>query len=112
MPLKESAFHILSALAAEPTHGYGIMKDVEQQSGGAVRLRPGTLYAVLAELVEDGLIEIAAEEVVQSRLRRTYRLTAAGAQRLADEVERRRAAANTAGRRLRNSGLLAGGGAA
>ncbi|WP_433219816.1 PadR family transcriptional regulator [Dactylosporangium sp. CS-047395] len=112
MPLKESAFHILSALAAEPTHGYGIMKDVEQQSGGAVRLRPGTLYAVLAELVEDGLIEIAAEEVVQSRLRRTYRLTASGAQRLADEVERRRAAANTAGRRLRNSGLLAGGGAA
>ncbi|MEU7876207.1 PadR family transcriptional regulator [Dactylosporangium sp. NPDC049140] len=112
MPLKESAFLILSALAAEPTHGYGIMKDVEQQSDGAVRLRPGTLYAVLAELAEAGLIEVDSEEVVQSRLRRNYRLTAPGAQQLAAEADRRRAAANTAGRRLRNSGLLAGGGAA
>ncbi|WP_433607389.1 PadR family transcriptional regulator [Dactylosporangium sp. CA-139114] len=112
MPLKESAFLILSALAAEPTHGYGIMKDVEQQSGGAVRLRPGTLYAVLAELVDGGLIEIDSEEVVQSRLRRNYRLTAPGARQLAAEADRRRAAADTAGRRLRTSGLLAGGGAA
>jgi DNA-binding PadR family transcriptional regulator len=112
MPLKESVFLILSALAAEPAHGYGIMKDVEQQSGGAVRLRPGTLYAVLAELVEEGLIEIDSEEVVQSRLRRNYRLTAPGARALSAEAGRRRAAALTAGRRLRNSGLLAGGGAA
>ncbi|GAA3265206.1 MULTISPECIES: PadR family transcriptional regulator [Dactylosporangium] len=112
MPLKESAFHILSALAEEPTHGYGIMKDVEQQSGGTVRLRPGTLYAVLAELVDDGLIEVDSEEVIQSRLRRNYRLTASGARRLADEAERRRAAAVTAGRRLRRSGLLPEGGAA
>ncbi|GAA4262828.1 PadR family transcriptional regulator [Dactylosporangium darangshiense] len=112
MPLKESAFLILSALAAEPTHGYGIMKDVEQQSAGAVRLRAGTLYAVLAELVEAGLIEVEREEIVQSRLRRYYRLTAAGARQLAAEADRRRAAANTAGRRLRRSGLLAEGGAA
>jgi DNA-binding PadR family transcriptional regulator len=112
MPLKESAFLILSALAAEPTHGYGIMKDAEQQSGGAVRLRAGTLYAVLAELVDAGLIEVDSEEVVQSRLRRYYRLTAPGAQQLAAEADRRRVAANTAGRRLRRSGLLAGGGAA
>jgi DNA-binding PadR family transcriptional regulator len=112
MPLKEYAFLILSALAAEPTHGYGIMKDVEQQSGGAVRLRPGTLYAVLAELVETGLIEVDSEEVVQSRLRRNYRLTAPGARQLAGEADRRRAAANTADVRLRRGGLLAGGGAA
>ncbi|HTJ32560.1 MAG TPA: PadR family transcriptional regulator [Dactylosporangium sp.] len=112
MPLKESAFLILSALAAEPTHGYGIMKDVEQQSDGAVRLRAGTLYAVLAELVEAGLIEVEREEIVQSRLRRYYRLTAAGARQLVTEADRRRAAADTAGRRLRRSGLLAEGGAA
>src|SRR5689334_5321428 len=111
MPLKESAFLILSALAAEPMHGYGIMKDVEEQSGGAVRMRAGTLYAVLPELVEAGLIEVDSEEVVQSRLRRYYRLAAPGARQLATEVDRRRAAANAAGRRLRRSGLLAGGGA-
>jgi DNA-binding PadR family transcriptional regulator len=112
MPLKESAFLILSSVAAEPMHGYGIMKDVEQQSGGAVRLRAGTLYAALAELAEAGLVEIHSEEVVQSRLRRYYRLTAAGARQLAGEVDRRRAATTAAGRRLRRSGLLADGGAA
>ena len=112
MPLKESAFLILSALAAEPSHGYGIMKDAEQQSGGTVRLRAGTLYAVLAELVEAGLIEVDSEEIVQSRLRRYYKLTAPGARQLADEADRRRAAATTAGLRLRRSGLLADGGAA
>jgi hypothetical protein len=50
--------------------------------------------------------------VVQSRLRRYYRLTALGATRLADEATRLRRNADTAGRRLRRTGLLPEGGAA
>ena len=43
--LREPTFLILTALAAGAQHGYGIMTDVSQISGGRVRLRAGTLYA-------------------------------------------------------------------
>jgi DNA-binding PadR family transcriptional regulator len=43
--MREPTFLILTALAAGPQHGYGIMTDIGQISGGQVRLRPGTLYA-------------------------------------------------------------------
>ncbi|MEE6261489.1 PadR family transcriptional regulator [Plantactinospora sonchi] len=111
-PLTEPTFLILTALAERPQHGYGVVEDVLRISDGRVRLRAGTLYAVLDRLRVDGLIEVDHEEVVQSRLRRYYRLTAVGAQRLAEEVARLRRNANAAGARLRRSGLLAEGGAA
>ena len=46
-PLQEPTFLILTALAAGPQHGYGIMTDVEEISEGRLRLRAGTLYAAL-----------------------------------------------------------------
>lgn len=112
-PLTEPTFLILTALAEEPQHGYGVVEDVLRISDGRVRLRAGTLYAVLDRLRTDGLIEVDREEVVQSRLRRYYRLTGVGAQRLAGEVARLRHNANAAQSRLRRGGrLLAEGGAA
>ena len=75
MPLKESAFLILSALAAEPAHGYGIMKDVEQITSGAVRLSTGTLYGIIKRLLSDGLIK---ERPGQSDRRRSYELSPFG----------------------------------
>jgi DNA-binding PadR family transcriptional regulator len=45
LSLREPTFLILTALAAGAQHGYGIMTDVSQISGGRVRLRAGTLYA-------------------------------------------------------------------
>ncbi|SCE66844.1 Transcriptional regulator PadR-like family protein [Micromonospora chaiyaphumensis] len=111
-PLREPTFLVLTALAETPRHGYAVIEDVLRISDGRVRLRAGTLYAVLDRLRADGLIEVDREEVVQSRLRRYYRLTALGATRLADEVARLRRHADTAGRRLRAAGLLPGGGVA
>jgi DNA-binding PadR family transcriptional regulator len=111
-PLSEPTFLILTALAETPQHGYGVVEDVLRISEGRVRLRAGTLYAVLDRLRVEGLIEVDREEVVQSRLRRYYRLTALGARRLAEEVSRVRRTANEAGARLRRGGLLAEGGAA
>ncbi|MCZ7437388.1 PadR family transcriptional regulator [Micromonospora sp. WMMC241] len=109
-PLREPTFLILTALTEEPRHGYAVIEDVLRISDGRVRLRAGTLYAVLDRLRSDGLIEVDREEVVQSRLRRYYRLTALGATRLATEVDRLRRHADTAGRRLRAAGLLPEGG--
>ena len=100
-PLREPTFLILTALAAGAQHGYGIMTDVRQISGGRVQLRAGTLYAALDRLAAEGLVEADREEIVDGRLRRYYRLTAAGAQRLAAEVERLYAGAATAARRLK-----------
>ena len=100
-PLQEPTFLILTALAAGAQHGYGIMTDVTDISAGRVTLRAGTLYAALDRLADEGLIEADREEIVDTRLRRYYRLTPPGAQRLAAEVERMRAHTTVAAQRLR-----------
>ena len=102
--LQEPSLLILTALAAGPQHGYGIMKDVESLSQGEVTLRVGTLYGALDRLTENGLVEVEREEVVDSRLRRYYRLTDVGAARLAADANRVRRQAGVALRRLRASG--------
>jgi DNA-binding PadR family transcriptional regulator len=99
-PLHEPSFLILTALAAGAQHGYGIMTDISQISGGRVQLRAGTLYAALDRLTAEKLVEVDREEIVDTRLRRYYRLTEPGAQRLAGEAERLRANAAVASRRL------------
>jgi DNA-binding PadR family transcriptional regulator len=98
--LQEPTFLILTALAAGAQHGYGIMSDVGKISDGRVKLRAGTLYAALDRLDAENLIEADREEIVDGRLRRYYRLTGAGAQRLAAEVERIQALTTVAARRL------------
>jgi DNA-binding PadR family transcriptional regulator len=99
--LQEPAFLVLTALTGEPQHGYGLVEDVRRLSEGRVTLHTGTLYAVLDRLRAAGLIEVEREEIVDSRLRRYYRITGAGAVRLAAEAERMRRNANAARTRLR-----------
>jgi DNA-binding PadR family transcriptional regulator len=99
--LRAPAFLVLTALAAEPQHGYGVIADVLRISDGTVRLHTGTLYAVLDRLREEGLIEVDREEIVASRLRRYYRLTGAGAARLASETAQMQRNAGVAAGRLR-----------
>jgi DNA-binding PadR family transcriptional regulator len=105
MALREPAFLILTALAARPRHGYGLLEEVERLSEGQIRPRAGSLYALLDRLNRGGLIVVDREEVVQSRLRRYYRLTPTGTQRLAAESARIRRQADLAGRRLGTLGL-------
>ncbi|BCJ42696.1 hypothetical protein GCM10010168_05620 [Actinoplanes ianthinogenes] len=109
VPMREPTFLVLTALAAEPRHGYAVIEDVAEMTGGRVRLRAGTLYAALDRLRVDGLIEVDREEVVQSRLRRYYRLTGAGEQSLSAETARLRAQAAIADRRLRARRATLGG---
>src|SRR5262245_54926584 len=99
-PLQEPTFLVLTALATEPLHGYGIIRAVTDLSDGHVQLLAGTLYPALHRLTTDGLIELAREEIVDGRLRRYYRLTDAGAHRLATETERLRRNADAATARL------------
>ena len=101
--LPDTAFLILTALADGPRHGYGIITDAAQISGARVTLRTGTLYAALDRLSGDGLIEDDREEIVNGRLRRYYRLTPAGRERLAAETARLQARAAAAAARLKRA---------
>jgi PadR family transcriptional regulator, regulatory protein PadR len=98
--MTEPAFFILTALVDAPRHGYGIVGEVAELSGGRVQLKVGTLYGVLDRLVEQGLVEPDHEEVQQGRLRRYYRLTQPGRYALAAEAERQAANARAARQRL------------
>jgi DNA-binding PadR family transcriptional regulator len=83
-PLKPADFHILLVLLEKPRHGYEIMKEVERESNGRVRLEVGTLYRLLARLLDSGLIAEGEED----GRRRNYALTRAGRQALKAEAER------------------------
>jgi DNA-binding PadR family transcriptional regulator len=87
-PLTPAVFHILLALADGERHGYAIMREVAQQSGGRARLGPGTLYGSIRRLLEDGLIEeteARPDPALDDERRRYYRLTPSG--RRVAEVE-------------------------
>jgi DNA-binding PadR family transcriptional regulator len=89
--LTPAVFHVLIALADGPSHGYGIMQEVDAFTGGATRLGPGTLYRSIQRMLVDGLIEeltIAAHDESDDDRRRYYRLTARGLAAAKGEAER------------------------
>ncbi len=103
--MQEPTFLVLTALLGEPLHGYALLQEAERIAGGRSAMRVGTLYAVLDRLAAEGLVEVASEEVVNGRLRRTYRLTGAGAQSLDAETARLESLAGAARSRMaRRSG--------
>lgn len=89
--LTPAVFHILLALAQGDRHGYGILKDVLEQTDGDVRLGPGTLYGTLQRLMEAGLVEEVpgnAPDADHDSRRRYYRITRQGRRALGADVER------------------------
>jgi DNA-binding PadR family transcriptional regulator len=99
--MREPTFLILTALAAEPMHGYGVIRTVDTLSRGEVVLGPGTLYGALDRLTEQGFVEVDREEAVDGRLRRYYRLTDSGAAALAVQADRLRRHVDAAETQLR-----------
>lgn len=98
--MQEPTLLLLTALADAPRHGYALIQEISEISGGRVKMRTGTLYGALDRLLQQGLIEVAAEEIVDGRARRTYALTRSGRTALATEAERLRTVAAEAERRL------------
>ncbi len=78
-------FLILSLLAIKPSHGYELGKRIEEITRGLVKGSPGSIYPVLRELKEQGLLE---EDLIveQGRAKKIYRLTEKGAMLLLDEL--------------------------
>jgi DNA-binding PadR family transcriptional regulator len=72
---------ILACLADGDRHGYAIRKDVAARSGGDVRLGSTTVYRLLGELLDDGLIEdsrVRPALQYDDERRRYFRITPAG----------------------------------
>jgi DNA-binding PadR family transcriptional regulator len=78
LPLSPAMFHVLVALADGGGHGYAIMKEVEELTGGNVRLSTGTLYGIIKRLLADGLIRETGGAAAGDERRRSYALTPFG----------------------------------
>jgi DNA-binding PadR family transcriptional regulator len=92
-PLTPAVLHILLALSTEERHGYGIMKQVESESQGKVKMGPGTLYGSLGRMIEAGLIRESDKKVdprLDDERRIYYAITGLGQVTLAAELERYR----------------------
>lgn len=84
------ALYILLAIGTETRHGYGIMREIRDATGGRVEILPGTLYATIKTLLADELIqEVAAPKDADSgdARRRYYRVTRAGRSVAAAQTE-------------------------
>lgn len=75
LPLPQSAFHILLALADGERHGYSITKEVTESTQGKIRLGSGTLYRQLRQMCTDGWITEIERDDDDAMGRRYYRLT-------------------------------------
>jgi len=103
LPLTPPVFHILLALAEGERHGYGIMRDVAQQTDGALQLGPGTLYGCLKRMLAAGLVEESDERpdpALDDERRRYYRMTALGKRMVRAEAQRLAGAVTVAMARL------------
>jgi DNA-binding PadR family transcriptional regulator len=108
LPLPVAEFHILVALADGARHGYGIMQSVEAESGGIVRLGPGTLYSALKRMTARGLIEetrSASPPTANDERRFYYRVTPLGSA-VVDAETRRMEECIAMARRTRLAGRL------
>jgi DNA-binding PadR family transcriptional regulator len=98
-PLSEPVLLILLSLAAEPRHGYAILKDVEELSGNRIRMSTGTLYGAIRRLLEDRWIE-RFREVEAPRDRQAYKLTSIGRRVAMEDVRRMKLLTRLANLRL------------
>ena len=94
LPLKHSTYQVLLALGdGDAVHGYAVMQAVAEMTDGRETILPGTLYAALARMVDEGLVEESEprDDASGGPPRRYYKRTAFGRAVARTESERLRA---------------------
>ena len=81
--MTETAFYILLSLA-EPRHGYGIIKHVDEITKGRIHLGSGTVYGTLTKMQKDGIISVYSDE----RRKTVYEISPSGKKLIAAEIDR------------------------
>ncbi|MHB8295483.1 MAG: PadR family transcriptional regulator [Acidimicrobiales bacterium] len=71
---------LLGLLAERPRHGYDLKRVYDDRFGGARSLPFGQVYATLARLLRDGLVDVGAVEPGEGPERKRYTITPAGLQ--------------------------------
>ena len=102
-PLTAAVLHILLALSTGARHGYGIMKQVEADSNGQVKMGTGTLYGSMGRMMEAGLIRESDKRVdpeMDDERRIYYQITGEGQAALGAELKRYRGVVAVAEGRL------------
>ena len=84
--MTEAIYYILLSLR-RPNHGYGIIQEVSDMTGGRVTLGPGTLYGAINTLLEKGWIVLVRAEL-DSRKKKEYIITDKGRAAFAAEQKR------------------------
>ena len=90
-PLSAQVLQILLSLSDKRLHGYAIIRDVKERTGGQVKLTAGTLYSALRRMLDAGLIEESEKRPVpelDDERRRYYAITTEGTRALRAEAER------------------------
>ena len=87
-PMTEAIFYILLSVR-RPNHGYGIIQEVSEITGGRVVLGPGTLYGAINTLVKKGWITLYSEDTA-SRKKKEYLITPLGREQFQREMDRLR----------------------
>jgi len=94
LPLSAKDYHVLMVLIDRESHGYGMVKEIEERSGNSIRLEAANLYRVIRRLIRDGLVAEAdrrpTPETEMEERRRYYRITPLGREVVALEAERMR----------------------
>jgi DNA-binding PadR family transcriptional regulator len=109
LPLSPTTLHILLALRDGEKHGYAIMREVREESQGAVKMGPGTLYGSIKRMLGDGLIEESEERPepeLDDERRRYYRLTGLGERVCDAEIARLRVLVGQARNNLGSRGRV------
>lgn len=86
--MRPPVLHLLLSLASSPAHGYALKQEIEERTGGSVRLGPGTLYESIQRMEKRGLIEEVPTPAEDDERRRTWSITPLGRLALTAEVER------------------------
>ena len=103
LPLKPQDYQILFVLMDGERHGYGMVKEIDRQTGGQIRLEAGNLYRSVRRLIKQGLIAESDRRPApdsDDERRRYYRISGFGRQVVAAETERMRAVVAAADARL------------
>jgi DNA-binding PadR family transcriptional regulator len=87
LPLTVPVFHVLLSLVDRDLHGYALIREIDERTGGEVQLTASTLYGAVARMLDAGLIEECEPTPSQAR-RRSYRITRTGRALLRREAER------------------------